>query len=84
MSAEEIVSDNESKPAIELSDVWVQYQLRNAHHHNLKRTLTNGLLRRKDEVEIMFPLRHAHIVALAVAERLRHAVGQHQLERHRI
>jgi lipopolysaccharide transport system ATP-binding protein len=53
MSADEIVSEYESKPAIELIDVWVQYQLRNAHHQNLKRTLTNGLLRRKDEVEII-------------------------------
>lgn len=53
MSAEEIMSAANSKPAIELSNVWVQYQLRNAHHHNLKRTLTNGLLRRKDEVEII-------------------------------
>jgi lipopolysaccharide transport system ATP-binding protein len=53
MSAEEIMSDANSKPAIDLSDVWVQYQLRNAHHHNLKRTLTNSLLRRKDEVEII-------------------------------
>jgi ABC-type polysaccharide/polyol phosphate transport system ATPase subunit len=53
MSAKEIMSDANSKPAIQLNDVWVQYQLRNAHHHNLKRTLTNGLLRRKDEVEII-------------------------------
>lgn len=29
--------------AIDLKDVWVQYQLRHAHHYNLKRTATDKL-----------------------------------------
>ncbi len=39
--------------AIQLDDVWVQYKLRNAHHYNLKRTITNALTRRKEEPEII-------------------------------
>jgi len=43
-------------PAIELDDVWVQYKLRNAHHYNLKRSITNLLTRRKEEPEIITAL----------------------------
>jgi lipopolysaccharide transport system ATP-binding protein len=57
MSTEEIMSeqatDTTHENAVELSEVWVQYRLRNAHHHNLKRSITNGLLRRKEEPEII-------------------------------
>lgn len=43
--------------AIHLEDVWVQYQLRHAHHYNLKRTLSNAVTRRRDDVEIIDALR---------------------------
>ena len=42
--------------AIRLEDVWVQYRLRNAHHYNLKRTLTNLITRRKEDAEIITAL----------------------------
>lgn len=42
--------------AIRLDDVWVQYQLRHAHHYNLKRSLTNTLARRKEKAEIITAL----------------------------
>jgi ABC-2 type transport system ATP-binding protein len=54
------MSDDPDLPpdvAIELDDVWVQYRLRNAHHYNLKRTLTNVLTRRREEPEIITALR---------------------------
>jgi len=37
--------------AISLTDVWVQYQLRHAHHYNFKRTLTNVLTRKHHDAE---------------------------------
>lgn len=40
-------------PAILLDDVWVQYRLRNAHHYNLKRTISNLVSRRQEEPEII-------------------------------
>jgi lipopolysaccharide transport system ATP-binding protein len=49
--------------AIVLDDVWVQYKLRNAHHYNLKRTISNVLTRRKEEPEIIAAL---HGVTLEV------------------
>jgi ABC-2 type transport system ATP-binding protein len=36
--------------------VWVQYQLRHAHHYNLKRATTNRLRRRRDPVETITAL----------------------------
>ena len=42
--------------AIHLDDVWVQYQLRNAHHHNLKRSVSNLLTRRKEHPEVITAL----------------------------
>lgn len=50
-------SHNHETPAIQLEDVWVQYKLRNAHHYNLKRTITNLVTRRKEEPEIIQALR---------------------------
>lgn len=43
-------------PAILLDDVWVQYRLRNAHHYNLKRSISNIVARRKEEPEIITAL----------------------------
>ena len=42
--------------AIRLDDVWVQYQLRNAHHYNLKRSVSNLLTRRKEHPEVITAL----------------------------
>jgi len=42
--------------AISLTDVWVQYQLRHAHHYNFKRTLTNVLTRKHDDAETITAL----------------------------
>jgi ABC-2 type transport system ATP-binding protein len=42
--------------AISLTDVWVQYRLRHAHHYNLKRTLTNIVTRKHDEAETITAL----------------------------
>jgi len=42
--------------AISLTDVWVQYQLRHAHHYNFKRTLTNALTRKHDDAETITAL----------------------------
>lgn len=42
--------------AIKLEDVWVQYQLRHAHHYNLKRTLTNAITRKKESPEVIIAL----------------------------
>lgn len=42
--------------AVRLKDVWVQFQVRHAHHYNLKRTLTNALTRRHDDTEIITAL----------------------------
>jgi ABC-type polysaccharide/polyol phosphate transport system ATPase subunit len=47
----------EPETAISLSDVWVQYKLRNAHHYNLKRSISNTITRRKEEPEIITALR---------------------------
>jgi len=38
---------------IHLRDVWVQYQLRHAHHYNLKRSLTNALTFRRELPEVI-------------------------------
>ena len=53
MSTEEIMSDTNKEPAIELSDVWVQYQLRHAHDYNLKRTVSNFVARRHEQREVI-------------------------------
>lgn len=47
--------------AVQLDHVWVQYRLRNAHHYNLKRTVTNLLTRRKEEAEIITALRDVNL-----------------------
>lgn len=43
--------------AVDLNDVWVQYRLRNAHHYNLKRAVTNALTRKQETPEIITALR---------------------------
>lgn len=52
-------SQGSGMPAVQLEDVWVQYQLRNAHHYNLKRTVSNLVTRRREEPEIIDALRGA-------------------------
>ena len=47
---------NESAVAIQLEDVWVRYQLRHAHHYNLKRVASNRLARRREEPEVITAL----------------------------
>lgn len=42
--------------AISLNDVWVQYNLRHAHHYNLKRTLTNALAGKRERPEVITAL----------------------------
>ena len=42
--------------AISLTDVWVQYRLRHAHHYNFKRTLTNVVTRKHDDAETITAL----------------------------
>ena len=42
--------------AISLTDVWVQYKLRHAHHYNLKRTVSNLVTWRSEEPEIITAL----------------------------
>ena len=42
--------------AISLTDVWVQYRLRHAHHYNFKRTLTNVLTHKHDDAETITAL----------------------------
>jgi len=43
--------------AIEMTDVWVQYRLRHAHHYNLKRAVGNAVRRRQETPEIIDALR---------------------------
>ena len=43
--------------AIDLEGVWVEYQLRHAHHYNLKRTVTNALTRRVERPEVITALK---------------------------
>lgn len=43
-------------PSIALSEVWVQYKVRSAHHYNLKRSLVNSITRRKEVPEIITAL----------------------------
>lgn len=42
--------------AIRLTDVWVQYKLRHAHHYNLKRAVSNAVTRRQEEPEMITAL----------------------------
>ncbi len=42
--------------SIDLEDVWVEYQLRHAHHYNLKRTVSNLLTRRTERPEVISAL----------------------------
>jgi ABC-type polysaccharide/polyol phosphate transport system ATPase subunit len=42
--------------SIALSEVWVQYKVRSAHHYNLKRSLVNAITRRKEVPEIITAL----------------------------
>jgi lipopolysaccharide transport system ATP-binding protein len=55
------MSDQPIDLAVRLDHVWVQYRLRNAHHYNLKRTLTNALTRTKEEAEIITALRDVNL-----------------------
>lgn len=59
MSAEQL----DESIAIRLTDVWVQYMLRHAHHYNLKRTVTNVVTRRQEEPEVITAL---HDISLDV------------------
>jgi len=54
MSAELEPTNNDI--AISLTDVWVQFQLRHAHHYNFKRTLTNVLTRKHEDPETITAL----------------------------
>lgn len=47
--------------AIALSDVWVQYKVRSAHHYNLKRSLVNAITRRKEAPEIITALENVNL-----------------------
>jgi lipopolysaccharide transport system ATP-binding protein len=47
--------------AISLSNVWVQYKLRNAHHYNLKRTVTNVIARRAESPEVITALQEVSL-----------------------
>ena len=42
--------------AISLTDVWVQYKLRHAHHYNLKRAVSNRVTRRQEDPEVITAL----------------------------
>lgn len=42
--------------AVELDEVWVQYRLRHAHHHNLKRAVANALAGRREAPEVITAL----------------------------
>lgn len=50
------LAPNQEGIAISLTDVWVQYKLRHAHHYNLKRTASNVVTRRHEEPEIITAL----------------------------
>lgn len=56
MSTESDAAEPVLEAAITLDDVWIQYKLRNAHHYNLKRSVTNFLSRRQEEPEIITAL----------------------------
>ena len=47
--------------SIALSDVWVQYKVRSAHHYNLKRSLVNAITRRKEQPEIITALEDVNL-----------------------
>jgi ABC-type polysaccharide/polyol phosphate transport system ATPase subunit len=47
--------------AIALSDVWVQYKVRSAHHYNLKRSLVNAITRRKEAPETITALENVNL-----------------------
>lgn len=51
-----MTTNDNDEIAVRLQDVWVQYQVRHAHHYNFKRTLTNALTRRRDDTEIITAL----------------------------
>lgn len=51
--------------AIRLTDVWVQYLLRNAHHYNLKRAATNLVTRRNQDADVVTAL---NAVTLSIAK----------------
>lgn len=51
--------------AIDLQGVWVEYQLRHAHHYNLKRTVTNLITRRIERPEIITALRDIDLTVAA-------------------
>ena len=53
---ENVEATGMAPPAIVLDSVWVQYQLRHAHHYNLKRRMTNLLTRRHEDAEIITAL----------------------------
>jgi ABC-type polysaccharide/polyol phosphate transport system ATPase subunit len=44
--------------AVRLTDVWVQYKLRHAHHFNLKRTASNLLTHRQEGPEVITALQN--------------------------
>jgi len=55
---------NEQNPddlSISLSDVWVQYKVRSAHHYNLKRSLVNAITRRKEAPETITALENVNL-----------------------
>jgi ABC-type polysaccharide/polyol phosphate transport system ATPase subunit len=47
------VMNPSSSTAVEIEHVWVQYQLRHAHHYNLKRTISNALTFRRERPDVI-------------------------------
>ena len=54
MSSEPELASNDI--VISLTDVWVQYRIRHAHHYNFKRTLTNIVTRKHEDAETVTAL----------------------------
>lgn len=56
-----------TEPAISLQDVWVHYQLRHAHHYNLKRAVANRLRGIKEEGDTIVALENVSLDVAAGA-----------------
>ena len=67
MSAD--TSQRTPAPAVTLTNVWVQYQLRHAHHYNLKRTIGNALTFRRERPDIITAIEECTL-RIAAGERV--------------
>lgn len=47
--------------AITLTDVWVQYKVRSAHHYNIKRSLVNAITRKREAPEVITALENVSL-----------------------